>query len=239
MIEVRTFIDIALPRGRNRFAEEDIRKMVVDRRGNVDFGILLPMPPEVAKDNDGDFHFDFMPSVGPEWRYENWGCDWNGENARFDENAIDFAFSVDTTYKPPIGWIRELCSKISEKFPGACVRGVWVPNKFGDTTFGEFVCEDGNFSHTTEIEWDEPLMVKNLWELDDEDIIAFRGFVRDESAVEEDEAMVEEPASIPEPPLEEEVEEPSPLPWRIGETPIEEIMEKVKMFVREWTRNWQ
>jgi len=236
MIEVRTFVDIALPRGRNRFAEEDIRNMIVDKRGNVDFGILLPMPPEVAADNDGDFHFDFLPSVGPEWRYANWGCDWNGENARFDEEAVDFVFSVDTTYKPPVGWLKALCAKISDKFPEAYIKGIWVPNKFGDPTFGEFTYEDGNFTDTFEIDWDEPLMVKNLWELDDEDIIAFRGFVKDESIPEVDEVVEEVEEPIPEETLEQE--ESSPLPWIIGETPLDEIKEKVKWFVQEWTKNW-
>ena len=237
MIEVRTFVDIALPRGRNRFAEEDIRHMIVDKKGNVDFGILLPMPPEVAKDDDGDFHFDFLPSVGPEWRYANWGCDWNGENARFDEESVDFVFTVDTTYKPPVGWLKALCAKSSNKFPGAYIKGIWVPNKFGDPTFGEFTCEDGKFTDTFEIDWDEPLMVKNLWELDDEDIIAFRGFVKDESIPEVDKVVEEVEEPIPEETPEQE--ESSPLPWIIGETPLDEIKEKVKLFVREWMMNAQ
>ena len=235
MIEVRTFIGVSLPCGRNRFAEEDIRNMFLDKHGDVDFGILLPMPKEVAEDNDGNFHFDFMPTVGPEWRYENWGCDWNGENARFDDMAENFTFTIDTTYKPPIGWLKALCSEISERFSGAYLKGVWVPNKFGDTTFGEFTCENGAFSTTTAIGWDEPLMVKNLWELDDEDLIAFRGFVNDESATKEH-SDEEPPTEIVEEAHGEEGREP--LPWIIGETPIEEIKEKVKWFVREWTRNW-
>ena len=113
-----------------------------------------------------------------------------------------------------------------------------MPNKFGDQTFGEFTCEDGNFTDTFEIDWDEPLMVKNLWELDDDDIIAFRGFVKDES-VPDVEEVVEEEVEEPIPEETPEQEESSPLPWIIGETPIEEIKEKVKWFVREWTRNWQ
>lgn len=180
MVEVRTCVNISFPTGRNRFAEDEIKRMML-KNGKPDFGILLPMPPDVARDDDGDFHFDFLPSIGPAWRYENWGCDWNGENARFDDEASSFIFSIDTTYKPPLGWIKELCAKVSDRFPGVLITGIWVPNKFGDCTFGEFVCENGMFADTYEVEWDEPLMVKEVWELDDEDIIDFRGFVKDES----------------------------------------------------------
>ena len=222
MNEIRTFVHVEFDGIIGDAESRAIRSMVVGADGMPDFGILLPMPKDVAEDNDGCLHFAFSMSNGPKWRYSHWGCDWNGENARFDESADGFAFTVDTVCKPPIGWVKAFAKAVDKILPGASVNGVWVPSKFGNIEFGEFRCLDGKFEIVKDIEWDEPLMVKRVWEYDDEDLLAFRGFVEDEN----EDKPVEESQTGVEPFSETE------LPWVIGETPIEELREKVRQFVR-------
>lgn len=237
---IRTVVIVRLPIGRNRFAEEEMLRKVVDEDGMPDFGILQPMPREIAEAEDGAFHFDFTMEESPRWRYDNWGCNDNGENLRVDDDAPAFVFSLDTIYKPPLEWARAFSEWVAARFPNAETNGVWVPNAFGVTEFGEFRCVDGRFETVELVDWDEPLMVKMVWEFSDEELLAYRGFIEAEPAPEEETEELSAPEEEPPTPKPSEgvPEAEGEPPWIIAEKPISDYRKSLKRFVRNWTRNW-
>ena len=186
MQDIRTVVHIGTS---NRFIASEIINEISDGQGGVDFDKLLPQPPEIKATYD-ETYVPFWCSGfmdGARWRFKNWGCNWLADNLHVEDNSTigieGLTFTFDTVDKSPLGWIEAFGKHLYDKYKlNLC--GLYVPSKFGEIEAGQFKMVDGKFEHlgladTDPLDFDEPLLVKEVWRLHDEDLLDFRGYIID------------------------------------------------------------
>jgi hypothetical protein len=105
-------------RGVDADARAGIKAAVLDEEGKVEFGILVPIPPNIWLGNVGAIHEKtFKAGNALDWCRTNWGTKWG---AYGDQEVIEDGDSItirfDTAWGPPYGWLVALLNKFERNF---------------------------------------------------------------------------------------------------------------------------
>lgn len=220
---------IALPT-KNKFILTEIENLISDGHGGLDFNILVPMPKEIESTYDESYvsALGALFDPGAKWRYENWGCNWKGDELKFDFSYDKGCFIIfDTVDKAPLGWIEAFCEYVCHKYKlESC--GEYVPDYFNKTEMGSFyTTRMGEFVHMdyVESEFDDPAReIQRLWEIDEQELIEWRG-------------VLDLPRSHATSETEEECPSPPPSYSRPKPT-IESLKRGLIQFIELWISRW-
>lgn len=90
---------------------------IVNGDGRVDFGILVPMPPNIWQGDVSPEHEAKFKNTGMSWARENWGTKWNAYDCRpvvSQGGTLTIAF--ETAWSPPYPWLAAIFNKHKVSF---------------------------------------------------------------------------------------------------------------------------
>jgi hypothetical protein len=134
-------------RGIDRVKQLEISDAVTNAACEIDFGTLVPMPPNAWMGNVGQKHEKAFKVQAMDWARHNWGTKWNAygldqggryESVAFGDDSLTLTFQ--TAWSPPYGWLAALLNRFKLSFDHnwfdeGCERGVHgsFKSKPGDT----------------------------------------------------------------------------------------------------------
>ncbi|ALJ08269.1 hypothetical protein [Brevundimonas sp. DS20] len=104
-------------RGITEDQRAQITAAACNAEGEVDFGVLLPIPLNAWMGNVGQNHERAFKLTALDWCAANWGTKWNAYDQRpaaFDDGALTLIF--DTAWRPPYGWLAALFNTVKTGF---------------------------------------------------------------------------------------------------------------------------
>lgn len=129
----------------NWIIEHQARNQEFAERGYVDFGLLIPPPPNIEK---GGCSGDHPPGVvcWYEWNISHWGTKWNGyETERPNETTLRF----DTAWSHPL----PVMEALAEKFPNERITVAFADEDLGQNV-ASYVIADGKAELTSPEGWE-------------------------------------------------------------------------------------
>lgn len=146
--------------------------------GKVDFGVLIPMPPQIWRGNVGTRHEAAFgkQNTGLDWARANWGTKWNAYKVReVEADEASLALRFETAWSPPYPWLVALFNTVGS------FRHNWLDEGRSRGVAGRFVTVDDDnifVDPWTEEEADEALhrhLHQLLWgveEFEDEEAVS-------------------------------------------------------------------
>jgi hypothetical protein len=100
-------------------AQDEILKATCNADGDVDFEILVPIPPQVWRGSVGIRHEKAFgrDMTALEWCRHNWGTKWNAYDHHPIERTDDaLTLRFETAWGPPYPWLCALMNTIKRPF---------------------------------------------------------------------------------------------------------------------------
>jgi len=93
-----------------------IAAKLCDDDGKVDFGRLVPIPPNIWLGNVGQKHGKLGQNA-LDWCRENWGTKWGAYSHKPIERTDDtITFRFETAWSPPYGWLVAVFNVLKQSF---------------------------------------------------------------------------------------------------------------------------
>lgn len=83
-----------------------LREKILDEVGQVDFGLLLPIPLNCWMGSVGAKHENAFPYTALDWCTRNWSTKWNAYSTQpIEESTNSPIVRFETAWRPPYGWL--------------------------------------------------------------------------------------------------------------------------------------
>lgn len=138
-------------RGVSEDRKAAILAAALNKDGEIDFRILLPVPLNAWMGNVGLNHERAFKTNALDWCRDHWGTKWNAYSARSpDTDSDDLRLVFDTAWRPPYGWLCALFNTVEASFEHN-----WLDEGAERGWSGRFSFNPDSALHT--IEWQESL----------------------------------------------------------------------------------
>lgn len=95
--------------------KRNVKGAVFNFEGHVDFNLLLPLPLNLWRWDEGRKEKETFGS-GLDWCVANWGTKWNAYESRMSEEGDDFLITFQTAWHTPHKWLVALFSAVDLDF---------------------------------------------------------------------------------------------------------------------------
>lgn len=96
---------------------QQMRSLICNDKGEIDFEILLPIPLNYWQGSVGSKHKEKFAGNGLDWCSEHWGTKWNAYGpASTDYEAGCLILRMKTAWSTPRGWMCALFNKTHASF---------------------------------------------------------------------------------------------------------------------------
>lgn len=104
-------------RGVDADAKAEIIANLCNADGEVDFGILVPLPLNMWWGSVSQKHEKAFKRIALDWCREHWGTKWNAYKHRAIEETEDtLILRFDTAWNPPYPWLAAVFNKLKRSF---------------------------------------------------------------------------------------------------------------------------
>jgi hypothetical protein len=140
-----------------------ILSVALNAAGEIDFGIIVPMPLNIWQGSVGLQHEKTFKRTGLDWASENWGTKWNAySQLPIEQEHGRLRLVFETAWSPPYPWLAALLNRFGLAFDHNWLSegreigrvGRFEPNgKFGGPEWTERDAEGEMQQHLYALQW--------------------------------------------------------------------------------------